>query len=63
MVFICPILENGLLYVHFGVKKWNLYSQEERNVAHLEKYSRSQLGHILKHDSRKDQNELYKIWE
>ena len=29
-------------------------------MAHLEKYSRSQLGHILKHDSRaKDQNGNY----
>ncbi len=28
-----------------------ILSQEEGNdMAHLEKYSRSQLGHILKHD-------------
>ena len=46
----------------FGVKNGTLYlaTPKEKIMAHLEKYSRAQLGHILKHDSRaKDLNGNY----
>ena len=47
---------------HFWVKNGTLYLAKKKgnDMAHLEKYNRSQLGHILKHDSRaKDQNGNY----
>lgn len=47
---------------HFWVKNGTLYLAKKKgnDMAHLEKYNRSQLGHILKHDSRaKDQNGDY----
>lgn len=50
------------IYSIFGVKNGTLYLAKKKgnDMAHLEKYSRSQLGHILKHDSRaKDQNGNY----
>lgn len=50
------------IYSIFGVKNGTLYLAKKKgnDMAHLEKYNRSQLGHILKHDSRaKDQNGNY----
>lgn len=50
------------IYSIFGVKNGTLYLAKKKgnDMAHLEKYNRSQLGHILKHDSRaKDKNGDY----
>jgi hypothetical protein len=56
-------ISNMVFYVfHFLGQKWNsiLIHDKGENMAHLEKYSRAQLGHILKHDSRsKDLNGNY----
>lgn len=50
------------IYSIFEVKNGTLYLAKKKGnkMAHLEKYNRSQLGHILKHDSRaKDKNGDY----
>ncbi len=45
-------LENMDFYIfHFGVKM-ELYVIRGNDMAHLEKYSRSQLGHILNDSGR-----------
>ncbi len=55
------------LYSILGLKWNSLYLAKKKgsDMAHLEKYSRSQLGHILKYDlGESNQNGNYiKIWE
>ncbi len=53
MVLYSPYFWKTDFYIfHFGVKKMELYTAKKKgNDIHLEKYSRSQLGHIFKNSS------------
>ncbi len=52
------------IYSIFGVKNGTLYLAKKEEMIWHEKYLRSQLKYILKHDSgRKTKWQLYKIWE